>query len=1074
MNRFTFQQRANQVIIAGVFCVIVVFSFSGERGGAGVEVISTAAAPREDSSIAETRALFEQVSHLVGWQVYQSMPPAQQEFLVNAYNRAQSGYNAPFACFAPETDNEVIEAFNAALGLNTRAQLTGRWTSTATNGGGLAQGQPTTLTFGFALDGTFVPNLIGVTGNSNLIAWLNGIYGSQAVWQPIFQQVFDRWSELAGLTYVFEPNDDGVTLNNNPGILGVRADLRIAGITIDGNSGVLAYNNFPQDGDMVLDSADNFFDVITNNSIRLRNIAAHEHGHGMGLLHVCPINQTKLMEPFISTIFDGPQHDDIRGSQRHYGDPSEQDDSSGAATDVGPLAAGSSIDLGAVSPPAFASVLGIDDNADDDWFRFQISESLAITATVSPVGTIYDDSPQACGGAPGSCCSGNFTDSTLIADLNVQVVDTDGTTVLSTANSQPVGSAETTPDTILSVPGEYFVRVFEGNAPTQTQLYSLSIAAVPLPPLVISLPNGPPAELAPGTSTDFSVRIVDGAETLVPGTATLHYRYDGGVFLTAALAPLGGEFFTATLPPANCGDTPEFFVTADGDGGSTVSNPGDAPTSVLTAVVGTTTTIIDDNFETDMGWTAANLGATSGDWQRGVPVNDPNWDFDPVSDSDGSGQAFLTQNVIGNTDVDGGAVELTSPSIDMSAGGITIRYDYFLRLTDTGGGVDRLLVEINSNDGAGAWTEIARHDTDGGLSWRSNVITQADLDAAAVTLTSTMRMRFTANDANTQSIVEAGLDAFRADSFACIGVAAGACCNDTDGTCVVTTQAACGAGSTYQGDGTACNPNPCPQPTGACCDDTDGTCVETTQAACGAGSTYQGDGTVCTPNPCPQPTGACCDDTDGTCVETTQAACGAGSTYQGDGTVCTPNPCPQPTGACCDDTDGTCVETTQAACGAGSTYQGDGTVCTPDPCPQPTGACCDDTDGTCIETTQAACGVGSTYQGDGTVCTPNPCPQPTGACCDDTDGTCVETTQAACGVGSTYQGDGTVCTPNPCPQPCPLLGDMNGDTFINGDDVQGYVNAILGVFDPCADLVAPVGVIDAADTAAFVNLLVGP
>ena len=44
-------------------------------------------------------------------------------------------------------------------------------------------------------------------------------------------------------------------------------------------------------------------------------------------------------------------------------------------------------------------------------------------------------------------------------------------------------------------------------------------------------------------------------------------------------------------------------------------------------------------------------------------------------------------------------------------------------------------------------------------------ISQADLDAAGVTLSSTMRIRFTANDDNPQSIVEAGIDAFRIDSF---------------------------------------------------------------------------------------------------------------------------------------------------------------------------------------------------------------------------------------------------------------------------------------------------------------------
>jgi hypothetical protein len=288
------------------------------------------------------------------------------------------------------------------------------------------------------------------------------------------------------LTYVFEPNDDGSNLNGASGSLGVRGDLRIAAIFIDGNSGVLAYNNFPNDGDMVLDSGDNFFNITTNNSRRLRNVAAHEHGHGMGLLHVCPILQTKLMEPFVSTLFDGPQHDDIRGAQRHYGDPSEPDNNAGAATDIGALAANSSIDVGAISPPSNGSLLSIDANSESDWFRFTTTESLAVTATVTPVGLTYDNSPQNCGGQTANCCSGSFTDSLSIANLNAQIVDTDGSTVLATGDSQPIGAAESTPDVPLLAAGDYFVRVFEGNIPTQAQLYALSVAAVPAAPLTLT------------------------------------------------------------------------------------------------------------------------------------------------------------------------------------------------------------------------------------------------------------------------------------------------------------------------------------------------------------------------------------------------------------------------------------------------------------------------------------------------------------------------------------------------------------------------------------------------------------
>ena len=287
------------------------------------------------------------------------------------------------------------------------------------------------------------------------------------------------------------------------------------------------------------------------------------------------------------------------------------------------------------------------------------------------------------------------------------------------------------------------------------------------PPLTINFPNGVPDNLSPGVPTTFTVEILDGDENYVPGSGMLYYRYDGGTYLSSPLVYDAGDYYNATLPAAGCSDTPEFYVSAQGDGSSTVTNPAGAPTTVYSASVGTFLVILDDDFETDTGWTTENLGATAGLWERGTPVSSPTWDYDPEQDSDGSGQCYVTQNYAGNSDVDGGSVRLISPIMDMSAGGVTISYDYFARLTNTTGGVDMLLVEIDSNGGAGPWTEIARHDTDGGLSWHSYTITQNDLDTAGVTLTSTMRLRFTANDADPQSVVEAGLDAFLVTSFNC-------------------------------------------------------------------------------------------------------------------------------------------------------------------------------------------------------------------------------------------------------------------------------------------------------------------
>ena len=289
------------------------------------------------------------------------------------------------------------------------------------------------------------------------------------------------------------------------------------------------------------------------------------------------------------------------------------------------------------------------------------------------------------------------------------------------------------------------------------------------PPLTIEYPDGVPKLYAPAVVKTFRVRIEDGAEWYVPGSGTLHYRYDGGAFLTSPLVLESGDVFVATLPAAACDSEPQFYVSAQGDGGSTVFDPPDSPGGAHRADVGEFVVVLHDNFETDTGWYAENLGATNGYWQRGVPVDDDGWQYDPATDSDGSGQCYLTENVTGNTDVDGGSVRLTSPALNMVGGGVTISYDYFLRLTRPEDDNDVLLVELGENDGAGPWYQIARHNTDGGLSWRSHTIEQADLDVTGVTLGADMRVRFTANDADSQSIVEAGVDAFRVESVFCQG-----------------------------------------------------------------------------------------------------------------------------------------------------------------------------------------------------------------------------------------------------------------------------------------------------------------
>jgi spore coat protein A len=142
-----------------------------------------------------------------------------------------------------------------------------------------------------------------------------------------------------------------------------------------------------------------------------------------------------------------------------------------------------------------------------------------------------------------------------------------------------------------------------------------------------------------------------------------------------------------------------------------------------------------------------------------------------------------------------------------------------------------------------------------------------------------------------------------------------------------------------------------PAATGACCA-SDGSCAVLSSGECSPPDDYQGDGTGCTPNPCPQPVGACCFD-DGSCVDLSVVDCAAGGgTYQGDGTDCSTASCTPVIGACClpehhggcasqasadqclPQQTGSCEALSSSQCSAqGGLFQGNGTDCQVELCP---------------------------------------------------------------------------------------------------------------------------------------------
>lgn len=387
---------------------------------------------------------------------------------------------APAVCFMEGTPDHYVQAIHAALERKygpkfEEYQLGNRWTG--------GQGSNIVLTWSLVPDGLSIPSGIGeATANSSLFARMNTLHANNtALWISKFQAVFDRWEALCGIdfqrvTAAGVEWDDGVGWGSG-GNDTTHGDIRISMKPIDGVNGILGYTAFPNNGDMVLDSQENWGQGQPN-SLFFRNTVAHELGHALGLGHVCPVNTSKLLEPFLATNFDGPRHDDVRAVQRHYGDDSEDDNAFSSAFDVGTLT-GTTVSFGACPAPVIAntSILSLDANSEQDWYKFTINQAANLSVTLTPSGTTYLNGAQL---GSGACSAGTSFNSLAVANLGFEVRNgATGATILTTVNNAASGLAETLTNFNLAAAGTYYVRVFESDSPTESQLYNINFDADP-------------------------------------------------------------------------------------------------------------------------------------------------------------------------------------------------------------------------------------------------------------------------------------------------------------------------------------------------------------------------------------------------------------------------------------------------------------------------------------------------------------------------------------------------------------------------------------------------------------------
>jgi hypothetical protein len=350
------------------------------------------------------------------------------------------------------------------------------WTNNGTQGAS-GQARAASLTYSFPADGVGWGS--GAASPNNLHANLQTLFGNanEDRGLELFRQALCSWRRFGGLTYS-EVADDNSAFTTSTGRLSTRGDIRIGSIP-QGLTGVLAYNQFPSSGaDMTINS--DYFPVAQGalgssaNVYRyLRDVVAHEHGHGLGYIHPVPCNSTKLMEPFIHTNTDGCLVDEFRGIGRNYGDRRSGNNSGAAAFDYGNLTTPilkSIVDRN-LSTNGAAGANG----SSADWFKFTIDAPQTIVITAQPTGGTYTEGQQS-SGCTGTTASVNAS---AAGDLNIELRSgANGSTVVQSSAVAAAGTAEVLSAGSLSA-GTYWVRVFDSGPNTSAnqtvQLYDLTL-----------------------------------------------------------------------------------------------------------------------------------------------------------------------------------------------------------------------------------------------------------------------------------------------------------------------------------------------------------------------------------------------------------------------------------------------------------------------------------------------------------------------------------------------------------------------------------------------------------------------
>ncbi|MFK7759952.1 MAG: choice-of-anchor B family protein [Phycisphaerales bacterium] len=273
-----------------------------------------------------------------------------------------------------------------------------------------------------------------------------------------------------------------------------------------------------------------------------------------------------------------------------------------------------------------------------------------------------------------------------------------------------------------------------------------------------------PATVSPAGGDQISVNLVtrEGASF---SAIEMFVDTDGTGFtpVPMTLGPNGTA--TASTPAIDCGETFAYYFRATDAEGLVKTLPADAPNNAFEAsVVSSFVETFADNFQTNLGWSVSG-SVTDGAWERGIPAG-TGGRGDPSADFDGSGRCYLTDNVEGNSDVDGGTTTLTSPAMDATGEG-TPTLSYALWYSNSiGVADDTMFIDISNNNG-NSWQSldsIGPGDMNANGGWNEYSFNLSEIFTSP---SSQVRVRFRAGDLGEGSVVEAGVDAVKIELESC-------------------------------------------------------------------------------------------------------------------------------------------------------------------------------------------------------------------------------------------------------------------------------------------------------------------